>query len=69
MDAAKWANTVGHMLIGAEYGLNKDSTDADFRRAAEKIAFDAKSQQGVNLSNIDGLAKALKKARDDRSSW
>ncbi len=69
MDAAKWASTVGHMLIGAEYGLNVNSTEADFRSAAERIMRDAKDQQGVTLSNVDGLAAALKGAIDDRKSW
>ena len=69
MDATKWANTVGHMLIGANYGLNVNSTDADFRQAAERIIGDAKNEQGVNLSNASGLASALKAALNDRKSW
>lgn len=69
IDAARYAETMGKMLIGAEYGLNKNSTDADFLRAAEQIVGDAKTQQGVDLTNTTGLAKALKCARDDRRSW
>lgn len=69
MDAKKWADTMDHMLIGSNYGLNANSTDADFRRASEQIIRDVKDQQGVSLSNADGLANALKRARDDRRSW
>lgn len=69
MDATKWADTMGLMLIGSNYGLNKDSTDADFRRAAEQAIKDVKEQQGVILSNADGLAKAFRRALDDRTSW
>ena len=69
MDAAKWADTMGLMMIGANYGLNKNSTEAEFRQAAERIMNDAQAQQGVRLSGADGLAKALKRARDDRESW
>jgi acetylglutamate kinase len=63
-DATEWMHTIGLSIIGARYGLNKNSSDVELQAAAERIAGDVKAEQGIVLQDVDGLARAFKRARD-----